>query len=102
MLEIIRNKFDSNAEINTDNDNVIISTLEIGKYFKLDPLAIKEIRNHYNLQSLKLNSVKIIINNIKDDYSSSANPIKQITYDIEQSETYIKNGNTIISKPEKI
>lgn len=109
LLETIRNKFDSNAEINTDNDNVIIkfSTLEIGKYFKLDPLAIKEIRNHYNLQSLKLNSIKIIINNIKDDYSSSANPIKQITYDIEQSGTYIKtmvyqNGNTIISKPEKI
>lgn len=109
LLETIRNKFDSNAEINTDNDNVIIkfSTLEIGKYFKLDPLAIKEIRNHYNLQSLKLNSIKIIINNIKDDYSSSANPIKQITYDIEQNGIYIKtmvyqNGNTIISKPEKI
>lgn len=109
LLEIIRNKFDSNAEINTDNDNVIIKfrTLEIGKFFKLDPLAIKEIRNHYNLQSLKLNSIKIIINNVKDDYSSSANPIKQITYDIEQSGTYIKimvyqNGNTIISKPEKV
>mgnify|MGYP003489895959 CR=1 FL=1 len=54
-----------------------------------------------------INSVKIIINNIKDDYSSSANPIKQIIYDIEQSGSYIKtmvyqNGNTIISKPEKI
>lgn len=109
LLEIIRSKFDNNAEINTDNNDVIIkfNTLDIVKYFRLDPLTIKEIRNHYNLQSLKLNSIKIIINNIKDDYSSSANPIKQITYDIEQSGTYIKtmvyqNGNTIVSKPEKI
>ena len=109
LLEIIRSKFDSNAEINTDNDDVIIkfNTLDIVKYFKLDPLTIKEIRNHYNLQNLKLNSIKIIVNNIKDDYLSSANPIKQITYDIEQNGIYIKkmvykNGNTIISKPEKI
>ena len=109
LLEIIRSKFDSNSEINTDNDDVIIkfNTLDIVKYFKLDPLAIKEIRNHYNLQNLKLNSIKIIISNKKDDYSSSANPIKQITYDIEQNGIYIKtmvyqNGNTIISKPEKI
>lgn len=109
LLEIIRSKFDINSEINTYNDDVIIkfNTLDIVKYFKLDPLAIKEIRNHYNLQNLKLNSIKIIINNKKDDYSSSANPIKQITYDIEQNGIYIKtmvykNGNTIASKPEKI
>lgn len=109
LLELIRSKFDNNAEINTANDDVIIkfNTLDIVKYFKLDPLAIKEIRNHYYLQNLKLNSIKIIINNIKDDYSSSANPIKQITYNIEQNGIYIKkmvykNGNTIISKPEKI
>lgn len=109
LLEIIRSKFDSNLEINTDNDDVIIkfNTLDIVKYFKLDSSAIKEIRNHYNLQNLKLNSIKIIINNKKDDYSSSANPIKQITYDIDQNGTYIKtmvyqNGNTIVSKPEKI
>ena len=47
LLEIIRSKFDINSEINTDNDDVIIkfNTLDIVKYFKLDPLAIKEIRN---------------------------------------------------------
>ena len=109
LLEIIRSKFDSNAEINTDNDNVIINfnTLDIVKYFKLDPLTIKEIRYHYNLQNLKLNSIKIIVNNTKGDYLSSANPIKQIIYDIKQHGIYIKtivyqNGNTIVSKPEKI
>ena len=109
LLEIIRNKFDSNAEINTDNDNVIIKfmTLEVGKYFKLDTLIIKEIRKYYYLQSLKLNGIKIIIYNIKDNYPPSAIPIKQITYDIESSGIYIKSmiyksGSTIISKPEKI
>lgn len=109
LLETIKNKFDKNAKINTDNDNVVVefSTLEIGKYFKLDSSIIKEIRNYYNLQSLNLNNIKIIINNIKDDYSISANPIKQITYDIEQSGNYTKtmiyqNGNRIIAKPEKV
>lgn len=104
-----KNKFDKNAKINTDNDNVVVefSTLEIGKYFKLDSSTIKEIRNYYNLQRLNLNNIKIIINNIKDDYSISANPIKQITYDIEQSGNYTKtmiyqNGNRIMAKPEKI
>lgn len=109
LLEIIRSKFDSNAEINTTNDNVFIrfNTLDIVKYFKLDSLAIKEIINYYNYQNLKLNSIKIVINNIKDDYSPSLNPIKQITYDIETNGTYRKTmtyqkGNIVVSKPEKI
>lgn len=97
-MEVIRNKFDDNAEINSDTGNIII---------KFSTLVIKEIRNHYNLQNLKLNSIKIIVNNIKDDYSSFINPIKQITYDIDHSGIYVKtmvykNGNTIVSKLEKI
>ena len=38
LLEIIRSKFDNNAEINTVNDDVIIkfNTLDIVKYFKLE------------------------------------------------------------------
>lgn len=92
LLNIIRNKFDSNAVINTEEGNVYImfSTIDIGKFFKLDPLIINEIRNYYKNQRLQLNSIKVEISNIKDDYPITANPVRLIVFNVDQSGMYTK------------
>ena len=109
LLDIIRNKFDSNAEINTEDGNVYIkfSTLDIVKHFKLDPLTINEIRNYYKNQSLQLNSIKVEILNAKDDYPATANPVRLIEFNVDPSGVYTKkmqykDGNIIESKAERI
>ena len=109
LLDIIRNKLDSNAEINTSEDIVYIkfSTLDIGKYFKLDSLIINEIRNHYKNQNMQLNGIKIEIYNDKNDYPETANPVKLIVYDIEPNGLYIKtmtykDGKVLPGKQERI
>ena len=109
LLDIIRNKLDSNAEINTSEDIVYIkfSTLDIGKYFKLDSLIINEIRNHYKNQNMQLNGIKIEIYNDKNDYPETANPVKLIVYDIEPNGLYIKtmtykDGRVLPGKQERI
>lgn len=109
LLDIIRNKLDSNAEINTSGDIVYIkfSTLDIGKYFKLDALIINEIRNHYKNQNMQLNGIKIEIYNDKNDYPETANPVKLIVYDIGPNGLYIKtmtykNGRVLPGKQERI
>ena len=102
-------KLDSNAEINTSEDIVYIkfSTLDIGKYFKLDSLIINEIRNHYKNQNMQLNGIKIEIYNDKNDYPETANPVKLIVYDIEPNGLYIKtmtykDGRVLPGKQERI
>lgn len=109
LLDIIRNKLDNNAEINTSGDIVYIkfSTLDIGKYFKLDALIINEIRNHYKNQNMQLNGIKIKIYNDKNDYPETANPVKLIVYDIEPNGLYIKtmtykDGRVLPGKQERI
>lgn len=109
LLDIIRNKLDNNAEINTSGDIVYIKfrTLDIGKYFKLDALIINEIRNHYKNQNMQLNGIKIKIYNDKNDYPETANPVKLIVYDIEPNGLYIKtmtykDGRVLPGKQERI
>lgn len=109
LLDIIRNKLDSNAEINTSGDIVYIkfSTLDIGKYFKLDALIINDIRNYYKNQNMQLNGIKIEIYNDKNDYPETANPVKLIVYDIEPNGLYIKtmtykDGRVLPGKQERI
>ena len=109
LLDIIRNKLNSNAEINTSEDIVYIkfSTLDIGKYFKLDSLIINEIRNHYKNQNKQLNGIKIEIHNDKNEYPETANPVKIIVYDIEPNGLYIKtmtykDGSVLLGKQERI
>lgn len=101
LLDIIRNKFDTTAEINTEANRVKIrfNTLEIDKYFRLDSLVIKEIRNYYSNQNMKLNGINIEINNLKDDYGPNTNPVKQIMYDINHSGFYVR---TTVYKDETI
>ena len=105
LLDIIRNKFDNNTEINTEGGNVYIkfSTLEIVKFFKLDPLTINEIRNYYKNQSIQLNGIKVEIINTKDDYPITANPVRLIEFNVDPSGVYIKtmqykNGSIIKEK----
>ena len=109
LLDIIRNKFDSNAEINTEDGNVHIkfSTLDIGRFFKLDPLTINEIRNYYKNQNLQLNSITVEVSNIKDDYPSTANPVRLIVFNVDPSGMYTKkmqykDGNVLEGKAERI
>ncbi len=109
LLDIIRKKFDSNAEIKTDAGDVSIKfkTVDIVKFFKLDPLAINEIRNYYKNQNIVLNSINIEIINVKNDYPTTANPIQKIVYEIDQNGLYIKkmkyrDGRTMDSKKERI
>lgn len=109
LLDIIRNKFDSNAEINTEDGNVYIkfSTFDIVKHFKLDSLTINEIRNYYKNQNLQLNNIKIEIVNAKDDYSATANPVRLIEFNVDPSGVYTKkmqykDGNIIEGKSERL
>lgn len=109
LLDIIRNKFDSNAEINTEDGNVYIkfSTFDIVKHFKLDSLTINEIRNYYKNQNLQLNNIKIEIVNAKDDYSATANPVRLIEFNVDPSGVYTKKmqykeGNIIEGKSERL
>jgi hypothetical protein len=109
LLDIIRKKFDSSAEIKTDAGDVSIKfkTVDIVKFFKLDPLAIKEIRNYYKNQNIVLNSINIEIINVKNDYPTTANPIQKIVYEIDQNGLYIKkmkyrDGRKMDSKKERI
>ena len=109
LLDIIRSKFDSNAEINTEDGNVHIkfSTLDIGKFFKLDPLTINEIRNYYKNQSLQLNSITVEVSNIKDDYPATANPVRLIVFNVDPSGVYTKkmqykDGNVLEGKTERL
>lgn len=109
LLDIIRNKFDSNAEINTEDGNVYIkfSTFDIVKHFKLDSLTINEIRNYYKNQSLQLNNIKIEIVNAKDDYPATANPVRLIEFNVDPSGVYTKkmqykDGNIIEGKSERL
>lgn len=104
LLDVIRNKLDSNAEINTDNEKVAITfkTLEMQKYLRLEPLAIKEIRSYYLKQSLKLNEIIVEIYSINDD-----NPINEIKYVIDKSgfcikTVYYKDGHIFPGKPYRI
>ena len=109
LLDIIRNKFDNNAQINTEDGNVYIKfrTFDIGKYFKLDPLTINEIRNYYKNQDLQLSSIKIEIINEKEDYPATANPVRLIEFKVDPSGVYTKkmqykDGNIIEGKIERL
>lgn len=109
LLDIIKEKFDSNAEINIQNEstNIKFNTLDVAKFFKPDSLIIYEIQNYYKSQNLNLNEINIEILNVKNDYSQTDNPIKTIFYKIDQNGFCIRkmryrNGKTIVSKRERI
>ena len=104
LIDIIRSKLDSNAEINTENDNVTIKfkAVEMQKHLRLEPLAIKEIRSYYLKQNLKLNEIVVDISSMNDD-----NPINEIKYVIDKSgfcikTVYYKDGHVFPGKPQKI
>lgn len=83
LIEMLKNAFGETSSIVINNKELILktSTYEIKKYFSysIDNI-ISDIFKYSNYYNDEINQVVINIVNLKDDYESTADPVKEISF----------------------
>ena len=93
IINFIKKEYENNVQINYYNKILKIesSTKNITRYLNLKQNVISEVANHYKNYNKPLENVIIKIENLKNDYSPNADPIKYIVFEINLiNKNYIK------------
>ncbi len=87
ILNLIYKEYGSGSQIDYKNEIMEIAgyTDSITKYLILNQNIIGEIVKHYKNYNKELNKIIIRMDNTKEDYSPTADPIKNIVFDINVS-----------------